>query len=86
MKPQGRKKTKTRAAGHQECGTCHPEVKGGKAKEKVEVKKDIVQEVCQSCGSLEAFAAIDPYLQEIYGDVVEVYVCGKCYHEMVEAI
>jgi len=39
MKKPGCKKTKTRVEGHQECSTCHPATKGGKAKEKILAKK-----------------------------------------------
>jgi hypothetical protein len=33
MKPLGRKTTRTRIAGHQDCGVCHPETKSGRAVE-----------------------------------------------------
>ena len=31
MKRQGTKVTKARAAGHQDCGICHPKIKAGRA-------------------------------------------------------
>lgn len=34
MKRQGQKKISTRVAGHQKCAFCHPETKGGRAREK----------------------------------------------------
>lgn len=34
MKRMGRKLTRTRVAGHQDCGDCHPATKGGKARER----------------------------------------------------
>jgi len=31
MKPLGSKKTRTHVKGHQDCGVCHPDPKGGRA-------------------------------------------------------
>ena len=34
MKPLGKKKTRTRFSGHQDCDICHPDTKAGRAAEK----------------------------------------------------
>lgn len=44
MKQQGRKVTKTRVPGHQDCAVCHPETKGAKAKERRAWRKAVREE------------------------------------------
>lgn len=54
MKPQGRKKTRTRVAGHQDCAVCHPDAKSGKARERLVWRKSAFKEtlVDQLCNYL----------------------------------
>lgn len=47
MKPQGRKKTRTRVAGHQDCALCHPDTKSGKARERLVWRKSAFKETLE---------------------------------------
>ena len=41
MRRLGHKKTGTRVEGHQDCGICHPDIKGGKARERETVRREV---------------------------------------------
>lgn len=44
MKRLGMKKTRTHVEGHQDCGICHPHIKGNRSTEKTIVVREIASE------------------------------------------
>jgi peptidoglycan hydrolase CwlO-like protein len=58
MKPLGTvKKTKTKVEGHQECGVCHPQIKGSRTSENREAEQDIqeqIEELRESISDIES--------------------------------
>ncbi len=36
---------------------------------------------CQRCESDQGYECIDPYVEEIYGEIRDVILCPDCYYE-----
>lgn len=72
MKRLGAKKTKTRIAGHQDCGLCHPKTKAGRSSEEAAFRKKIKmteeQDKCPGCKSDLVGEPIPEKYRHYYGN------------------
>ena len=41
---------------------------------------------CEKCGSDKGHKTIDPYLQDVHNEEVEVVLCKQCYDFLVDEI
>lgn len=41
---------------------------------------------CSMCGNLEGFKCVDPYIEDIEGNRVEVILCHKCHNARCDEI
>lgn len=42
--------------------------------------------VCENCGCEDADYVIDPYQQDVCGIEVYVWICNKCYSDLIQEI